>query len=150
MDGSSASRVSYDADVVEWSRQQAAALRRGDFAHLDLEHLADEIEDVGKSEQRELASHMANLLAHLLKYHHQPDRRTRSWSVTIRTQRKEALRDLRETPSLSVLLKDSEWRDIVWGRAVTQVARETSLDEDFGESCPWTFDQVLTTDWLPE
>ncbi len=70
--------------------------------------------------------------------------------MTISTQRKEALRDLRETPSLRVLLEDAEWRDIVWGRAVTQAARETGLDQDFGEACPWNFDQVLTTDWLPE
>jgi hypothetical protein len=128
MDGSGATATPYEADVILWSREQTAALRAGDLSRLDLEHLADEIEDVGKSEQRELASHMANLLAHLLKYHHQPDHRTRSRSVTIRTQRKEALRDLRDTPSLIVLLRDPEWLDIVWGRAVTKAVRETSLD----------------------
>ena len=150
MDGSGAGAVSYEADVLEWSRQQANALRRGEFARLDLEHLADEIEDVGKSEQRELASHLANLLAHLLKYHCQRERRSRSWSVTIRTQRQETLRDLRETPSLRGLLDDPEWRDIVWGGAVTQAARETNLDLDFGETCPWSFDQVLASGWLPD
>ncbi len=72
MDGSGATATSYEADVLEWSREQAAALRKGDFARFDLEHLADEIEDVGKSEKRELASHLANLLAHLLEYHYQP------------------------------------------------------------------------------
>jgi hypothetical protein len=141
--------ATYDGDVLLWSREQAAALRAGEFSKLDIEHLADEIEDVGKSEQRELASRMANLLAHLLKYQHQPDRRGRSWLTTIRTQRKEVLRDLRATPSLQPLLKDGEWRDIVWGHAVTQAAKETGLDVDFGETCPWSFDQVLTTDWLP-
>ena len=57
----------YDADVVAWSSEQAALLRAGRFSELDIEHLADEIEDVGRSEERELGSRMAVLLAHLLK-----------------------------------------------------------------------------------
>ncbi len=53
----------YDEDIVAWARQQAQLLRTGRFAELDIEHIAEEIEDVGKSEQRELASRMAVLLA---------------------------------------------------------------------------------------
>ena len=56
----------YDEDVLAWAREQAQLLRSGRYAELDIEHLAGEIEDVGKSEQRELESRMAVLLAHLL------------------------------------------------------------------------------------
>ena len=59
--------ISYDEDVILWSKEQAALLRSGRFAQLDIEHLVDEIEDVGRCEQRELANRMAVLLAHLLK-----------------------------------------------------------------------------------
>ena len=52
----------YGRDVILWSQEQARLLRAGRFAELDIEHLADEIEDVGKSEKRELASRMAVLL----------------------------------------------------------------------------------------
>ena len=55
----------YDQDIVAWANQQAEALRTGHFAQLDLEHLAEEIEDVGKSEQRELMSRMAILIGHV-------------------------------------------------------------------------------------
>lgn len=45
--------VGYDQDVVAWAAEQARLIREGRFDQLDIEHIADEIEDVGKSEQRE-------------------------------------------------------------------------------------------------
>ena len=57
--------ISYHADVVAWAQEQARLLREGQFGALDIEHLAEEIEDVGKSEKRELRSRMTILLAHL-------------------------------------------------------------------------------------
>lgn len=67
-------RMTYDTDIVAWAQEQARLLRAGRFDALDIEHIAEEIEDVGKSEQRELENRMAVLLAHLLKWQHQPDR----------------------------------------------------------------------------
>ena len=58
----------YDSDIIAWASEQARLLRTGQFDRLDIEHIAEEIEDVGKSEQRELENRMANLLAHLLKW----------------------------------------------------------------------------------
>jgi hypothetical protein len=59
----------YEQDVIAWANQQARLLRSGQFVALDIEHLAEEIEDVGKSEQREPVNRLALLLAHLLKWH---------------------------------------------------------------------------------
>ena len=73
----------YEKDVVAWSREQAELLRAGRWAELDINHIADEIDDVGKSEQRELANRMAVLLAHLLKWQFQPDRQSANWRRTI-------------------------------------------------------------------
>jgi len=78
--------TSYKADIIAWANEQAAFIRAGRFDLLDLEHIAEEIEDVGKSEQRELASRMAVLLAHLLKWQYQPARRGSSWDKTIKFQ----------------------------------------------------------------
>ena len=58
--------TTYETDIVAWANEQAALLRAGKLSQLDIEHIADEVEDVGKSEQRELASRLAILLAHLL------------------------------------------------------------------------------------
>ena len=60
--------TSYNTDVIAWANEQAAFIRSGRFELLDIEHIADEIEDVGKSEQRELEKRMAVLLCDLLKW----------------------------------------------------------------------------------
>ncbi|WPL19317.1 hypothetical protein Thiowin_04434 [Thiorhodovibrio winogradskyi] len=72
-----------EADIIAWANEQAGLLRSRRFDQLDIAHLVEEIEDVGKSEQRELASRMAVLLAHLLKWAYQCERRTPSWKRTI-------------------------------------------------------------------
>ncbi len=150
MDGSGATAASYEADVLEWSREQAAALRRGDFARLDLEHLADEIEDVGKSEKRELASRMAILLAHLLKWQFQPERRSRSWTDTIEHQREAIDLALKDTPSLKSTLRNVDWRRVVWLDARARAHGETGLENEiFPRECPWTFEDAMSSDWLP-
>jgi len=60
--------ISYETDIVAWANEQARLVRTGQFELLDLEHIAEEIEDVGKSEQRELASRMAILKSHGYTY----------------------------------------------------------------------------------
>lgn len=99
----------YEKDVVAWAMEQAALLRSGQLSALDIEHIAEEIEDVGKSEKRELASRLAVLLAHLLKWQYQPGRRGSSWSRTIKEQRKAIAAAMRQTPSLKASLSDADW-----------------------------------------
>ncbi len=142
--------TSYETDVVAWANEQAEYIRTGRFDLLDREHIADEIEDVGKSEQRELANRMAVLLAHLLKWRHQPERRGSSWSATIRIQRKGILRRLTRTPSLQPMLTDEEWKAEIWDEGIAQAINETGLD-CFPEECPWSIEaEVLKEGWLPE
>jgi hypothetical protein len=141
--------TAYETDVIAWANEQAAHLRAGNFAALDIAHIADEVEDVGKSEERELASRMAVLLAHLLKWHVQPERRGSSWEVTIRAQRKAIGRRLAKSPSLKSDVADPEWWEIVWGDAVGKAAEETG-GRDFPEVCPWTPAQALDERFLPD
>ncbi|SJM93351.1 DUF29 domain-containing protein [Crenothrix polyspora] len=140
--------TTYEADIVAWANEQAQFVRAGRFELLDLEHIAEEIEDVGKSEQRELASRMAVLIAHLLKWQFQPERQGSSWQVTIRHQRKAIQLHLKQVPSLKPKLNDAEWCEIIWGDAVYQAGKETGLD-DFPETCPWSIDDILSSEWLP-
>jgi hypothetical protein len=139
----------YEQDVVLWAKEQAALLRSGQLSALDLEHIAEEIEDVGKSEQRELTSRMSVLLAHLLKWQYQPQRRGASWRRTIRTQRKEVAYVLKEAPSLKGKFTDEDWMDLVWDKAVTAASNETGL-EVFPELCPWSIEQIMDGEFLPE
>ena len=141
----------YETDVVAWANEQAALIRAGRFDQLDLTHIAEEIEDVGKSEQRELASRMAVLLMHLLKWQFQPDKRTNSWTATIKTQRRLLVRRIQKTPSLAPMLTDTEWIDEMWVDATSAAEKETGIDIGaFPEICPWTLSDVLTEGWLPE
>jgi len=138
----------YETDIVAWANEQAQLVRAGQFELLDLEHIAAEIEDVGKSEQRELASRMTLLIAHLLKWQFQPERRGRSWQLTIRNQRKAIQLHLKQVPSLKSKLNDVEWMEIVWGDAVYQASIETGLD-NFPEACPWSVNDILIDGWMP-
>jgi hypothetical protein len=59
----------YDEDFYAWTQQQAQALRthfKGDN-RLDVEHLAEEIEDLGKSDLHAVESFIENVIEHLLK-----------------------------------------------------------------------------------
>jgi hypothetical protein len=143
--------TSYDKDVILWSQEQARLLRAGRFAELDIEHLADEIEDVGKSEKRELASRVAVLLAHLLKWTRQPEGRTKSWRSTINVQRKRIALALKATPSLKGVMRDPDWQEDVWLDALAQTQKETELTaDDLPEVCPWTMEQAAEEGFWPE
>jgi hypothetical protein len=139
----------YESDIIAWSEEQSALLRTGKFSELDIAHIAEEIEDVGKSERRELANRMSLLLAHLLKWQYQPGRRGSSWQRTIREQRRAIAARLRETPSLKTSLRDRNWLEGVWADAVSQAAEETGLDV-FPIDCPWAMDSLFDADFFPE
>jgi hypothetical protein len=139
----------YDRDLVAWSGEQAAWLRAGRFAQLDLVHLAEEIEDLGKRERRALASRLAVLLGLLLKWRHQPDYPNRkSWRATINTQRRAVAKLLDENPSLRAQL-DALIAD-AYPDALDLAVAETPFDYDrFPVDCPWVAEQCLTDYWPP-
>lgn len=138
----------YDQDFYAWSREQASLLRSGQYGRLDVAHLVEEIEDLGKRERRALESRLAVLLGHLLKWHYQPGYPSRkSWRATINTQRRAIAKLLDENPSLAARL-DEIIRD-AYPDAVDLAVAETPLDYDaFPESCPWDQIQIQGT-FLP-
>ena len=139
----------YEKDVVAWAMEQAALLRAGKLSAIDIEHIADEIEDVAKSEKRELARRVSELLAHLLRWQHQPGRRCSSWTRSIKVQRKSIASVLQAAPSLTASLTDPRWVEGTWHDAVAKAIDETGLDA-FPEDCPWSIDQVLSAAFFPE
>ena len=68
----------YGDDLYTWAIEQAAALRAGDLESLDLANLAEEIEDLGSEQLHKLTSAYRIILTHMLKWDHQPERRSRS------------------------------------------------------------------------
>ena len=137
----------HQQDFRAWTRQQADLIRSGRFAELDVANLIDEIEDMGGSRERELESRLGVLLAHLLKWRYQPDRRGRSWRLTIAEQRRRIARLLKRNPSLEPLL--AEALEDAYGDALLIAARETDLDESaFPPACPFTLEEIMDANWL--
>ncbi|MCI0655404.1 MAG: DUF29 domain-containing protein [Methylococcaceae bacterium] len=141
-------KISYETDIVAWAAEQANLVRTKKFELLDIDHIAEEIEDVGKSEQRELANRLTVLIAHLLKWQFQPEQQGLSWQITIKNQRKAIQLHLKQVPSLKAKLNDAEWLDIIWGDSVYEASNETGLD-CFPEICPWSILEILSDTWLP-
>lgn len=140
-------RVGYDDDFAAWADHQARLIRAGDFAALDLEHLAEEIEGLGVSERKELRSRLIVLLQHLIKWQYQSAFRSPSWSRTIRTQRENVEEVLEENPSLRRTLPDVLPR--AYRNGCVEALKETGIDS-MPETCPWTIEQVMSPDFLPD
>ena len=138
----------YDSDFLEWTQHTAELMRKRRFAELDIEHAAEEIEDMGKRDVRELCSRMEVVIAHLLKWKHQPARRSKSWRATVRAQRANILKLLRQSPSLRQRLL-AEMREI-YQVSMKLAADETGLKRDrFPAACPFSIDEILDEDFLP-
>lgn len=139
----------YDQDYYQWFVDQARLLRGGDWQHVDAEHLAEELEDMGKRERRALRSRTVVLLTHLLKYAYQPQCRGPSWNGTIREQRKQLNGLLQDSPSLRERLREEIDDSYVSARLLAQ--GETGLAEQhFPALCPYTLEQLLDEAFWPE
>jgi len=141
--------VLYERDFYAWANEQAELLRSGNLARADIEHIAEEIESMGRTEKRELLSRLAVLLLHLLKWQFQPGRRSPSWQATIRVQRRDLVDHLADNPSLLAMLPRIIER--AYGNAVIEAGAETGLPEStFPVHCPWLFEQVMDDGFWPE
>ncbi len=139
----------YDLDFYAWANEQAALLRAGQLSAADIMHIAEEIESMGKGEQREMESRLSVLLLHLLKWQFQPERRGKSWRLTVKEQRRRVERHLRQNPSLKNAL-GTTIAD-AYGDARIDAERETDLDENaFPVECPWSFGQIMDEGFWPE
>ena len=139
----------YESDFYAWANEQAALLREGKLSQADIEHIAEEIESMGKGEKRELVSRLAVLLLHLLKWKFQPALRGNSWRLTIEEQRDEIEDHLGDNPSLKANL--SETIKSAYRRAILGAARETGMERDvFPAVCPWSFEQMMDAEFWPD
>ncbi len=144
-------KKTYEQDFQAWALENAALLRQGRLADIDVLHIAEELESMGASERRELQSRMQVLLGHLLKYQYQPERRGKSWLLTIGHQRDAIDRLLKQSPSLRPLLDDVEEMADIYNKAVRDAVIETELDRHlFPVRCPYAIDQLLDGDFLPD
>ncbi len=132
----------YETDFYAWTLEQSKLLKEGDFKQLDIINLVEEVESLGKQQRQELRNRLGVLIGHLLKWDYQSEKRSKSWRVTIREQRREILRLLQENPSLKPYLEEAIL--YAYESGLDLVARETPLDyPDLPESCLYTSEQLF-------
>jgi Domain of unknown function DUF29 len=138
----------YEEDLYSWAVEQAALLRAGKVTEADALNIAEELDDVGNEQYDKLESALRVILLHLLKWDHQPERRSRSWRASIMVQRNHVTKVLRRNPGLKPHI--AEATTAAFEDARIEAAAETELAEDaFPRECPYTWEAIMTRaiDW---
>lgn len=142
-------KPTYEKDFVLWLEHQVELLRQRRVHELDLENLAEEVEDIGRSQRRAVENELSIILIHLLKYQFQPSKRSRSWVDTLLEHRGRLVKDFSVSRSLE-LHAEAELADL-YRLSRKRAAVQTRLPlETFPETCPYTLTQTLDEDFLPE
>ncbi len=141
-------RAAYETDFYAWTQAQAELLRSQQWGQLDLPNLIEEIESLGKQQRQELRSRLSVLLGHLLKWEYQSQHRSRSWLATLRVQRRDLLRLLKDNPSLAPYLEEAlpaayeNARDLAMG--------ETNLPvQTFPPRCLYSLTEIFDDRFYP-
>lgn len=101
------------------------------------------IDALSKSERHALESHLIRLMQHVIKWHCQPERRSRSWRNTIENARESIVEIQEDTPSLT-----NEVIKSIWDRALRKAHREAENDVDRAiPSMPLTWDEVFAAEY---
>jgi hypothetical protein len=132
----------YEADLYGWVEDQVALLKAGDVGSIDASHITRELEDLGRSEFNKLVGALRGVLLHLLKWDYQPERRSRSWVLTIYAQRERIADELEDSPSLKPRLQEALQK--AYARGLRDAERETGLPLSvFPDVCPYEWHDVI-------
>ncbi|HEY1885006.1 MAG TPA: DUF29 domain-containing protein [Roseiarcus sp.] len=131
-----------EADLYSWARRQAELLRAGRLSEIDPVAIAEEIDDVGMEEYHRLESALRVVMLHLLKWDHQPDRRSRSWTLSILEHRRRVHRRLRRSPGLKSQLDEA--LEAAYEDARLEASSETGLPlKIFPRKLPFDYGEVM-------
>jgi hypothetical protein len=143
------SQIGYEQDFYAWLVQNAILIRQGKFTEIDAENIAEELEGLAKRDRRQLMNRLATLLMHMLKWQFQPNKRSRSWELTIIEQRIRVEELLKDSSSLKHQLEER----IVdaYEIAILKAERETGLPrKKFPAVCFYTIDELLDDTFYPQ
>jgi 1,6-anhydro-N-acetylmuramate kinase len=142
----------YGSDFVAWTKEQALALRRRATNAIDWDNIAEEIESLGKSDQRDLRSRIQTILDHLMRLQASPAQDPRrGWERTLIVQRAGIRQLLDDSPSLKPVVPTAIAAELLTARRLATLALE-----EYGETPRVPLDQLSYTaaqvlgPWLPE
>jgi hypothetical protein len=154
------SNTLYDHDLQLWIEQTIDQLKNSEFELLDIEHLIEELIDLGNSQKNRLKSNLKILLAHLLKLRVQsdaPDMIKGSWYSSILEHRQRVLDNLLDTPSLKGFLGEALEKAYTDGRKLA--IKEGRLakfgvripeESEYPLICPFSIEQILDEDFYED
>jgi hypothetical protein len=154
-DGPSRNGPDYDDDFYAWTQYQAQVLRSMpcDDNRFDRDHVAEEIEDLGKSERHAVESQIARILEHFLKLTHSPaDRPRYGWMRSIAEARGSLKQKLSPTlrrhaeTAIAALYEEARERASLSLREYGEDSAAAVLPVE----CPYILDQVLLWGWYPD
>ncbi|HEX8469360.1 MAG TPA: DUF29 domain-containing protein [Allosphingosinicella sp.] len=132
----------YEADYAAWLEHQIGLLKSDRWTEVDKGNLIDEVEDLGRSAFKGFVSAIEIVIANMLKWDAQPERRSRSWQGSIMEHRRRIEAELEDSPSYSS--RKDEAIHKAYRTAVPLAFRDTGLPlETFPEACPYTWDDIM-------
>jgi Domain of unknown function DUF29 len=152
------SNTLYDLDLQLWLEQTIQQLKNREFGALDVEHLIEELVDLGKAERNALKSNLTILLAHLLKLRVQndaPEVMKGSWYSSVLEHRQRVLDQLADTPSLKRFLIETAERAYPSSRKIA--IKEGSFakfgvrmpdESEYPIELPFSIEQILDEDFF--
>jgi Domain of unknown function DUF29 len=139
----------FDTDQYLWSQTNAQLLRQGKLDQVDLRHVIELVDALGKHAHAELERHVLVVLTHLHKLEHQPKYQAVDSQTSIRSARLAIRHLIESSPSLSS--RPFELLTSCYAQSRRVASDETGLElATFPVHCPYTIDQILDSDWFPD
>ncbi len=138
----------YELDDSQWLGETISLLRNHQFQQLDLEHLIEELEDLGKEKKNAVASLLEQVIRHLLLLQYwtkETEYNTINWQEEIYNFRTQLRRKM--TANLRNYLEEE--LNYIYEDALGFVKIKTANTMIFPSQCPYSLEQLLDRDWLP-
>ncbi|MEQ9625978.1 DUF29 domain-containing protein [Coleofasciculus chthonoplastes] len=139
----------YDVEYDQWLARTISLLKENRFNELDKEHLIEELEDLSRREKKTVERFLEQIIRHLLLWEYwtaEHDYNANHWQAEIMSFRTQINEDL--TQNLRNHLQENQVK--IYEKALNYVKQKTGYEVDFPENCPYTLDQLLEMNWLPE
>lgn len=139
----------YDLEYEQWLARTISLLKENRFNELDKDHLIEELEDLSRREKKTVERFLEQIIRHLLLWQYwtaEHDYNANHWQAEIMSFRTQINEDL--TQNLRNHLQDNQVK--IYEKALNYVKQKTGYEVDFPEKCPYTLDQLLEMNWLPE
>lgn len=139
----------YEKEYDQWLEQTIQLLQQNRLEELDREHLIEELEALSRREKKAVERFLEQIIRHLLLLQYwsaESPYNANHWKAEIMSFRTQLNEDL--TTNLKHHLQDNQTK--IYSKALKYVQEKTGYHIPFPENCPYTVEQLLDLNWLPD